>query len=92
MWYQRDEWGDLGMLDIVSCGEALHRPLKGGVYFVLFLIYFWPCCMACRILVPCPGIEPGPLAVRAPPGNSQGGVDNDLIYVFERSLSLQCRK
>ena len=63
MWYQRDEWGDLGMLDIVSCGEALHRPLKGGVYFVLFLIYFWPCCMACRILVPCPGIEPGPLAL-----------------------------
>ena len=31
-------------------------------YFVLF---FWPCCVACGILVPWPGIEPVPPALEA---------------------------
>ena len=30
-----------------------------------FFFFFWPCCMACGILVPQPGIEHRPLAVRA---------------------------
>ena len=29
------------------------------------LIYFWPCCAACRVLVPQLGIEPAALAVKA---------------------------
>ena len=33
------------------------------VYFVLFC--FWPHHVACRVLVPRPGIEPRPLAVKA---------------------------
>ena len=29
------------------------------IYLIIYLfIYFWPCCMACQILVPQPGIEP----------------------------------
>ena len=27
--------------------------------------FFWPCHMACRLLVPQPGLEPGPSAVKA---------------------------
>ena len=30
-----------------------------------FLFVFWLCYIACRILVPGPGIEPGPSALRA---------------------------
>ena len=31
----------------------------------IYIFFFWPCCAACRILVPRPGIEPAPLAVKA---------------------------
>ena len=33
-------------------------------YFILFL-FFWPHHVACGILVPRPGIEPGPSSVKA---------------------------
>ena len=29
-------------------------------YFIVLSFFFWPHCMACRILVPPPGIEPTP--------------------------------
>ena len=29
-------------------------------FVIIITIIFWPCCMACGILVPRPGIEPGP--------------------------------
>ena len=32
---------------------------------ITFFFSFWPCCMACGILVPQPGIECRPLAMRA---------------------------
>ena len=32
---------------------------------LLNFFYFWPCCVACEILVPWPGNKPGPLAVKA---------------------------
>ena len=35
----------------------------------IYIFFFWPCHRGCRILVPQPGIEPGPLAVRAPSPN-----------------------
>ena len=39
------------------------------LHFLSFLIsytfFFWLCCAVCGILVPQPGIEPGPLAVKA---------------------------
>ena len=30
------------------------------IYIFLFVCFFWPCCAACGILVPWPGIEPRP--------------------------------
>ena len=33
------------------------------------LFIYWPCCMACGISVPPPGIEPRPLAVKVPSPN-----------------------
>ena len=35
------------------------------VYMIYLLFIFWLCCRACRILVPQPGIEPGPSAMKA---------------------------
>ena len=32
-------------------------------FFAVCLFVFWPCHMACKILVPWPGIEPGPSTV-----------------------------
>ena len=46
--------------------------------FVCLFVCFWLCCVACGILVPWPGIEPGPqqwkhrVLTTGPPGNSQG--------------------
>ena len=34
------------------------------LFLFLFHFFFWPCCTACGILVPHPGIEPRPLAVK----------------------------
>ena len=39
------------------------RKLNNVGFFCLFV--FWLCCIACRILVPGPGIEPGPSALGA---------------------------
>ena len=50
-------------------------PLFHGTFLVVFFL-FWLCCAALGILVPQPGIEPRPVAVRCrvltigPPGNS----------------------
>ena len=35
------------------------------VFANFFFFFFWLCCSACGILVPQPGVEPGPLAVKA---------------------------
>ena len=49
---------------------------------LFFFFFFWLCWAARRILVPQPGIEPGPSAVKVqspnpgPPGNSQGVSSN----------------
>ena len=49
--------------------ERVHHTVgilvAGRVFLVCFNFCFWPRRMACRILVPQPGIEPRPLAVRA---------------------------
>ena len=37
----------------------------GGLALPRELFLFWPCSVACGILVPRPGIEPGPSAVKA---------------------------
>ena len=45
---------------------------------------FWPCYNACRILVPQPGIKPGPLAVKVPSPNHWAARE------FPSSLFLMC--
>ena len=35
------------------------------IFFFFFFPFFWPCLEACEILVPQPGIEPRPSAVKA---------------------------
>ena len=42
-----------------------HRN-QGLLHPLFFLFFFWPRCVACGILVPWPGIEPVPSAVKAP--------------------------
>ena len=51
-------------------------------------VFFWPCCLACRILVPRPRIEPRPrqwkpriLTIR-PPGNSQWHLNFYELYTY----------
>ena len=41
-------------------------PLYIYIYIYIFFFFFsWPCCTACGILVPPPGMEPTPLALEA---------------------------
>ena len=35
-----------------------------NTYFLITTFFSWPCCTACRLLVPRPGIEPRPSAVK----------------------------
>ena len=39
--------------------------MRISILFILFYFIFWPRCAACGIIVPRPGIEPGPSAVKA---------------------------
>ena len=47
--------------------EFINSSPESGEFCFVFV--FLPCCMACGILVPQPGIEPGPTAVKAPSPN-----------------------
>ena len=54
-------------IEMVLCpiaGEHLKHGLESKVLgpSIFFLSFFWPHCMACGILVPWPGIKPGPPA------------------------------
>ena len=48
--------------------ESWHSYYLLNVYIVMpflsFFFFFWPYCVVCGILVPWPGIEPGPLAMK----------------------------
>ena len=44
-------------------GNNTSTPHPLVLKFIFF--FFWPCCRACQILVPRPGIEASPLAVEA---------------------------
>ena len=54
---------------------------------VLFSFFFLARCMACGILVLRPGIEPGPLAVKARESSAQDGqgIPPTAIFVTTRS-------
>ena len=55
----------------IRAGISLHRGifladhLSAERHSQTFFLFFWPCCMACGILVSQPGIEPGPSGMRA---------------------------
>ena len=57
-------------LDIYPGVELLDRMLLLFLFFKFKkLFFFWPCREACGILVPRPGIEPRPTAVKVPSPN-----------------------
>ena len=49
---------------------------------LVFIFHFSPCCQACRILVPRPGIEPRPAAPRKHPVLTTGPAGNSLTLTF----------
>ena len=64
--------------------QPLHHqgsPMFIGFLFALF-VCFWPHQVACRILVPPPGIKPRPLAVIAQSPNHWNAREFPLIYVI----------
>ena len=43
---------------------GLYYILKNGLNFIYFYLFISLCCTACGILVPRPGVEPGPTAAK----------------------------
>ena len=54
--------------------------IRISIYVSIYM--FWPCRIACGILVPQPGIEPGAPAVRAPSPNHWTAREFPSIYFF----------
>lgn len=61
-----------------------------------FRFFFWPCCAACRILVPRPVIEPMPLCwkhrvlLTGPPGSPIPYFPIRFLFVFFLALTIVC--
>ena len=77
---------------LCMCLCASDRPLYLFIYVFVYLpihafIYLWLCHVACGILVPPPGIEPVPSAMR-PQSLSTGPPGNSLISPFNQAPSL----
>ena len=62
-WGQRDKV-DEGLAGLAGCFLPTRVHQDTWVIYLCFLI-FWPCHMACGILLPRPGMEPIPPAVAA---------------------------
>ena len=69
-WHFPDSWCWTS-LNIFSCAcwsfvSLFWRDVCSSHWPIFFKnLIFWLCCVACRILFPPPGIEPGPLTVKA---------------------------
>ena len=51
-------------LERVVCNGG-HSPIFLCIFVLMyFFFFFWPHCTACGILIPWPGIQPGPMAVK----------------------------
>ena len=48
---------------LLPCKEIDQENLLFLLFY--FILFFWPCHVVCGILVPRPGIEPGPPALEA---------------------------
>ena len=53
------EWGAETKVQKVTVGQII-TPCKDFILRLFFLFVFWSCSTACGILVPRPGMEPGP--------------------------------
>ena len=58
--------------------------------FVFLFLFFWPYCMTCRILVPQPGIKPGPLAATARRPNHWTTREFPQVFWRWRMLIISC--
>ena len=58
-------WGWKSGFVLVSASNLEEVILLPPRTFISFFLFFWLCCLACGILVPGPGIEPAPSAVKA---------------------------
>ena len=56
------------MLGKIEEGSSPWESQMGSL--TSFLNFFWPSCLVCGILVPQPGIEPGPSAVKVQSPNN----------------------
>lgn len=77
--HRRGNWGAgtrqlAGRKELGSELTPAGRPCSSIPLHALYLHWFvfWPHCMACSILVPCQGLNPGALAARVPSPNPQG--------------------
>ena len=72
----------LGVPQSLTCSHFSVR------YFILFyiILYFWPGRPACGILVPRPGIEPGPSAVKVQSLNHWTTREFPSVHYFKISL------
>ena len=52
-------------------------------FFLTIFFFFWPRCTARRILVPCPGIELGPSAVKVPKPNHWTAKERPSVFFFQ---------
>ena len=59
---------------------------------IFYLFTFWPCLKACGILVPQPGIEPGPLAMKEQSPNHWTAWEFPVLAILERRALFCCVK
>ena len=74
-----------------KCRIIFHSALHIFYGFVLFLFLFWTHLMACGVLVPQPGIEPGPLSVKAQSPNHWTAREFPIFKLCTCCLSTPCR-
>lgn len=76
-----------------NCNAAPYNPRH--VWCAPWTFFPWQCCMACKVLVPRSGIEPGSMVLTTgPPGNFNlvpSGYQTVLLHTLSRLISLVCK-
>ena len=81
----RGWWGGRGEEDNTEYQPGTYHILLCAPYNVHFFP-FWPRCAACGILVPRPGIETGPTAVKPPSLNHWTSRESPYVMFFITTL------
>ena len=78
---QELNWGLLHCRQILFQLSYQGSPHASTLFFKIYILYhlFWPCSMACGILVPRLGIEPTPPAVKAQSFNHRTAMEVPLL-------------